>query len=328
MAYPTTIETPTNPIEGTLAANDHSGMHTEENAILVAVQNKIGVTDSAVATSIDYQLNNTASIDPGHHHTSGSLDDLVAADITDFTEAAQDAAGALAGNTTSANMEYNDSDPSLKVTVNANTTVQKVITAAEGSDVGTGRQKLNFIQGTGIGITVADDTPNDRTNITFAATGGTKFFITPTQSTLSGNTTQTIFTTTLAGGSLGTTKGIMFEALVTDIDFAGFNDMVFTLTYGSTAIATVIIPLDGTKSNHMGEIRGYLASNADVNAQTGGLLIHAGLGNVGSADTVMYGAAYGTAAVNSASDQTFKLQVNPGTSGSITFGPIFATYVS
>lgn len=52
-----------------------------------------------------------------------------------------------------------------------NTSAQKVIVALAGSDIGT-RHKINLIAGTNVGLTVADDSGNDRVNVTVSASGG------------------------------------------------------------------------------------------------------------------------------------------------------------
>lgn len=70
MAYPTDLDTLTNP-GPTDALNDpsHSGQHSDANDAIEVLQVKLGVDGSAVVTSIDYLLKNTASIDPGHKHS-------------------------------------------------------------------------------------------------------------------------------------------------------------------------------------------------------------------------------------------------------------------
>ena len=51
------------------------------------------------------------------------------------------------------------------------TGVGRLVVSLAGSVVGTRRQ-INFIQGSNITLTVADDSGNDRVNVTIAATGG------------------------------------------------------------------------------------------------------------------------------------------------------------
>jgi len=57
--FPTTLDTlpdPTSPATTSLGVNDHSGMHTTENEHIEAIEAKVGVDGSAVATSHDYKL--------------------------------------------------------------------------------------------------------------------------------------------------------------------------------------------------------------------------------------------------------------------------------
>lgn len=70
MAYPTTIDSFTDPDPtDPLNSPSHSGLHTDNNTAIEALENKVGVDGSAVTTSIDYLLKNTSSSDPGHKHT-------------------------------------------------------------------------------------------------------------------------------------------------------------------------------------------------------------------------------------------------------------------
>lgn len=59
-----------------------------------------------------------------------------------------------------------------QLSVTANTTVQKVAVRADSaSEIGT-RRRINFISGSSIAITVADDSTNDEINVTIDAEGG------------------------------------------------------------------------------------------------------------------------------------------------------------
>lgn len=72
--YPSSIDSFPTP-GATLASNPHSSLHQSVNDAVTALETKVGVDGSAVTTTIDYKLKNTASISPGHKH--------VTADITD-----------------------------------------------------------------------------------------------------------------------------------------------------------------------------------------------------------------------------------------------------
>jgi hypothetical protein len=68
-------------------------------------------------------------------------------------------------------LTYVDGTPLLQVT--PNTTVQKVAVRknSSGGDIGT-RRRINFIEGTNITLTIADDAGNDELDITIDAAGG------------------------------------------------------------------------------------------------------------------------------------------------------------
>lgn len=69
MSYPNTIDSFPTHVNGEII--DASYDNSQQTAI-VAVETKVGVTGSAVTTTVDYKLTNTASIDPGHKHTPPS----------------------------------------------------------------------------------------------------------------------------------------------------------------------------------------------------------------------------------------------------------------
>lgn len=72
--FPTSLDSFTNPTATQKLNNpSHSSQHTNENDAITAIETKVGVDSSAVATTIDYLLKNTASSDPGHKHTFSSL---------------------------------------------------------------------------------------------------------------------------------------------------------------------------------------------------------------------------------------------------------------
>lgn len=70
MAFPTTLDTFTDPATtDTLASPSHALQHDNTNTAVEAIETKVGVDSSAVATSLDYLLKNTSSSNPGHKHT-------------------------------------------------------------------------------------------------------------------------------------------------------------------------------------------------------------------------------------------------------------------
>ena len=86
-----------------------------------------------------------------------------------LTEAIQDIVGAMSTDTTTLNFTYDDANGQLTAAVNNNTSTQKSI-FHDGSTSST-RQEGRFVDGIGINVEVADDSANDRANITVKNTG-------------------------------------------------------------------------------------------------------------------------------------------------------------
>lgn len=62
--FPTSLDSPTNPISSnTLNSPSHSAQHSFENDAIVALETKVGVTGSAVNTTVDYKLSGVAAGD-------------------------------------------------------------------------------------------------------------------------------------------------------------------------------------------------------------------------------------------------------------------------
>lgn len=71
ISYPAGLDALTNPIATDPQNNpSHSTQHANANDILEAIETKVGIDSSAVTTSLDYLLKNSASINPGHLHNS------------------------------------------------------------------------------------------------------------------------------------------------------------------------------------------------------------------------------------------------------------------
>lgn len=59
-----------------LGANDHSVRHNAAQNAIAALEAKVGIDNSGVATSLDYLVKNSSSSDPGHSHSVSSIDSL------------------------------------------------------------------------------------------------------------------------------------------------------------------------------------------------------------------------------------------------------------
>lgn len=72
--FPTSLDNLSNPTptdkQGTFG---HASLHTNENDAIEALQAKVWVDNSAVTTSLDYKLKNSASVDPWHKHSLSSI---------------------------------------------------------------------------------------------------------------------------------------------------------------------------------------------------------------------------------------------------------------
>lgn len=76
MAYPTSLDTWTAKVDG--AAGDEivaAHINSLQTAV-AAIQTKLGIDNSGVVGTIDHLVKNAAAIDPGHHHTSASIDSV------------------------------------------------------------------------------------------------------------------------------------------------------------------------------------------------------------------------------------------------------------
>jgi hypothetical protein len=84
--YPTSLDSLTDPVAGQPLNNPSmAGIATNANDAIVALETKVGVDSSAVTTTIDYKLKNSASIDPGHHHTNSTLDSIASSKVSGAT---------------------------------------------------------------------------------------------------------------------------------------------------------------------------------------------------------------------------------------------------
>lgn len=91
MSFPTVLDdlSTTRASQGTdkLSSPDHLTHHVAEDTATQALETKVGVDGSAVATTLDYLLKNASSSNPGHIHTWGNILKTVSslADLTTKT---------------------------------------------------------------------------------------------------------------------------------------------------------------------------------------------------------------------------------------------------
>lgn len=93
---------------------------------------------------------------------------------TQYTdEQAQDAVGNILTDTSTIDFTYDDTNNQIKADVKSNSIVEKVEISKSGTLIGT-RKRINFIEGSNVTMTIADDTTNDDIDVTISAsvTGG------------------------------------------------------------------------------------------------------------------------------------------------------------
>lgn len=81
ISFPAALDTLTNPTPSdnlNTVTVLHSTQHANLNDAVEALQAKVGIDASGVATSLDYLLRNAASSNPGHKHTTAAITDYTA----------------------------------------------------------------------------------------------------------------------------------------------------------------------------------------------------------------------------------------------------------
>lgn len=85
--FPTLLDTgtelPDARADATVSATNHASDHNNLADAVIALETKVGVNSSAVATTLDYLVKNAASNNPGHTHSGAALTGVLEANITD-----------------------------------------------------------------------------------------------------------------------------------------------------------------------------------------------------------------------------------------------------
>ncbi len=80
MAFPTSLDdlSTSRASSGTqkLSSPDHLTHHVNEDTAIQALETKVGITSSAVNTTLDYLLKSASSSNPGHVHTKSAISDF------------------------------------------------------------------------------------------------------------------------------------------------------------------------------------------------------------------------------------------------------------
>ena len=95
-----------------------------------------------------------------------------ASTITDFAEAAMDVVDALIVDSATIDKTYTDGSDTMSFAVISDTSTQRVLVNKAGGTAVGPRREINFVEGSGMTVTVADDPANNRINITLSSSGG------------------------------------------------------------------------------------------------------------------------------------------------------------
>jgi len=126
------------------------------------LENKLVAWDNIGITTNNPWNAETLSISLlSHTHTS--------ADITDFTEAAQDAVWSSLTNSDTVSFVYDDSANTITANAVDNSTTQKIVVDKDWTSVWT-RKEINFIAWDNVSLTISDDDSNDRVNVQIDST--------------------------------------------------------------------------------------------------------------------------------------------------------------
>lgn len=135
-------------------------------------------TDEMAQDTIATMIQNGTGITWSYNDGSNTLTPTVT--ITQYTdELAQDAVGNILTDTSTIDFTYNDAGPSISASVIADSSVQKLAVRknSTGGDVGT-RRRINFIEGSNVTITIADDAGDNELDVTIASSGGSSGYAT------------------------------------------------------------------------------------------------------------------------------------------------------
>ena len=234
-------------------------------------------------------------------------------------EALQDIVGALATDTTSVDFTYDDANGQLTAVVVNNTSTQKSI-FHDGTTSST-RQEGRFIDGVGINVEVADNSSNDRADITVKNTGvvnassntvsGTSFdFISAVTVEGDGSKTLSLRPLKLGSNKLSATLTDSNASLTLDIAASNINindldsSNPLAVTTGGTGASTAAnarTNLGAAKSganSDISSLSGLTTALSVAQGGTGGTTASAGLANLQGLNSVAHVGASGQSIVH------------------------------
>ena len=231
-------------------STNHVTAHQNMQDAMEAVQAKVGVDSSAVTTSHDYKLGEVTSSDKAVGKTATQTltnKTLTSPVINVGSDATGDIyyrnAGVLTRlpiGTDNYILKVNGTVPNWEAettTVNGSTTVAGIFEAATSSEVTSG----TATGGTGAALVVTPDVLASSTPV-FDGSGLTnipRWLTSGAPATTTTNTTATVLTYALAGGTLSTNKGVRIRVAVQVAVTASNGSAIYTVQYGGTTIGTL-----------------------------------------------------------------------------------------
>lgn len=250
--FPGAVDTSaTIPAEGAAIplSTNHVTTHQNIQDAIEAIEAKVGADSSAVTTSHDYKLSEVTDKAAGKTATQTLTNKTLTSPVINVgSDATGDMyyrnAGVLTRipvGTDNQIMKLNGTTPNWEAettTVDASTTVKGIVEAATSAEVTAG----TATGGTGAVLAVTPDALAASTPV-FNGSGltniSTGFLTSGAPLTTTTNTSATLVTYALAGGILGTNKGVRIRITVQAAITASNNSAIYSIAYGGTSIGAV-----------------------------------------------------------------------------------------
>lgn len=287
ITFPTTLDALSNPAPTDLLENatlglDHDQQHSNANDAIEALEAKVGINSSAVTTTHDYKLSAVTS--SAKALTSGASTQSVTSLTltTPVVNVGSDSTGDVyyrnsgglltrlaIGSTdqilaVSGGLPAWVSNPSAS---NASTTVKGVVEAATSAEVTAG----TATGGTGAVLVVTPDVLLTATPALSAINFTNVTKVVQTAASISQINTSTaettIYTTSIPGGTLGTTNGLIIRMYSNLFNTSGSTcTYTYRLKYGATTVQSIIESVT-TGNSAIGPVEFRLLANASTSAQ-------------------------------------------------------------
>lgn len=252
--FPTSLDTSTTiPAEGasTPLATNHVTAHQNIQDAIEAIEAKVGADSSVVTTSHDYKLSEVTSTDKAvgktasqtlTNKTLGSGTAISLGSDAEGDTYYRNSSGVLvrlARGTDNYILKMNGNVPNWEaesVTSNASTTTAGIVELATDSEVTSGTST----GGSGAPLVVTPDGLASSTPV-FNGSGLTnipRWLTSGAPATTTTNTTATVLTYSLTGGTLSTNKGVRIRVAVQVAVTASNGSAVYTVQYGGSTIGS------------------------------------------------------------------------------------------